>query len=226
MADRIRELAGHRLAVGNPTGSLPTKRTATWAVLNEVLQRRRSNAAPDDVECRPWHLKIAEHDTAAPGGGGERDGVDQRHVRTHDMWQTLRIITGPAGAVTNRQPRPGGAKISRSGDGASRCRASSSCSTSVEAGRLPASATGLTSLLGIVQVANASLRNWDHWFYDSSSMNIVNGEECIAPLHTIIFPMTDSVSGDQRSAMPDEGHQSDGARSRHGLLAAKNPRIR
>ena len=113
MANRIRELAGHRLAVGNPTGSLPTKRTATWAVLNEVLQRRRSNAAPDDVECRPWHLKIAEHDTAAPEGGGERDGVDQRHVRTHDMWQTLRIITGPAGAVTNRQPRRGGENIEK-----------------------------------------------------------------------------------------------------------------
>lgn len=115
----------------------------------------------------------------------------------------------------------GGAKILRSGDGASRCRASSLCSTSVEAGRLPASATGLTSLLGIAQVANASLWNWDHWFYDSSSMNIVNGEGCIAPLHRIIFHVTDSVSGDQRSTIPDEGHQSEGARSRHGLLAEK-----
>jgi len=37
-------------------------------------------------------------------------------------------------------------------------------------------------------------------------MNIVNDEGCIAPLHTIIFPVTDSVSGNQLSTMPDEGH--------------------
>jgi hypothetical protein len=52
-------------------------------------------------------------------------------------------------------------------------------------------------------------------------MNIVNDEGCIAPLYTIIFPVTDSVSGNQRSTMPDEGNQLDEARSRHGLLAEK-----
>lgn len=52
-------------------------------------------------------------------------------------------------------------------------------------------------------------------------MKIVNDEGCIAPLHTIIFPVADSVSSNQRSTMPDEGHQLDEARLRHGLVAEK-----
>lgn len=69
----------------------------------------------------------------------------------------------------------------------------------------------------VVQVADASLWDWDQWFYDPSSMNVVNGEGRIAPLNTIIFAVTDSASGDPRSAMRDEG--------RTALQASRTPAV-
>jgi hypothetical protein len=57
----------------------------------------------------------------------------------------------------------------------------------------------------VVQVSDTSLWDWDQWFYDPSSMNVVNVEGRIAPLNTIIFAVTDSASGEARSAMREEG---------------------
>lgn len=57
----------------------------------------------------------------------------------------------------------------------------------------------------VVQVPDASMWNWSNWFYDPSAMNIVDASGKVAPLNTIIFSISDSVSGEARSASRSDG---------------------
>lgn len=56
----------------------------------------------------------------------------------------------------------------------------------------------------VVQVADVSLWNWGNWFFDPSSMNIVDGNGTIAPHNIIIFAVKDSESQDARSGIREE----------------------
>lgn len=57
----------------------------------------------------------------------------------------------------------------------------------------------------VVQVPDPSLWNWSNWFYDPGAMNVVDVSGKVAPLNTIIFSVTGSTSGEERSSMRGEG---------------------
>lgn len=57
----------------------------------------------------------------------------------------------------------------------------------------------------VAQVADVQLWNWNNWFYDPSSMNVVNPDGAIAPVNTIIFAVSDSEETESRSGTRPEG---------------------
>lgn len=59
-----------------------------------------------------------------------------------------------------------------------------------------------------VQVPDPNLWNWDNWFYDPNSMNIVNSDGHIAPNNTVVFAISESGSTMPRSAMREEGRNA------------------
>lgn len=52
---------------------------------------------------------------------------------------------------------------------------------------------------------DVQLWNWNNWFYDPSSMNVVNPDGAIAPVNTIIFAVSDSEETESRSGTRPEG---------------------
>jgi len=57
----------------------------------------------------------------------------------------------------------------------------------------------------VVQVADAGLWNWSDWFYDPSSMNVVNAKGEISKANVIIFAVSDSASTMAKSAIREDG---------------------